>query len=134
MAKIPPLQRLQAQDFPKQSDWIDKLLSPINSFFEKTVTNLNKNLTIADNFLGDFKTVELDGVWPVKLAWGLSARPISVLVGNVYRSDGNSFTLSTAVQVQWQFNQSGDLQIDGITGITPSSTTKYKVVLECKCG
>lgn len=134
MSKIPPLQRISTEDFPEQAGWIERLAQPINSAFERITAAMNKGLTINDNMAGSIMTVELNGTWPVKIAWTQPQRPISVLVGNVYRSDGASFTLSAATQVQWQFNQSGQLQLDGITGITPTSTTKYKIVLECKAG
>lgn len=134
MARIPPLTRLTLESFTKQADWIGPLIETINTFFERMTTAMNRNLTISENFLGAIKTVEVNGTWPVKVAWELSSRPQTVIVGNVYRSDGASFALTNAVQVQWSFNQSGQLQIDGITGITPTSSAKYKVVLECKAG
>ena len=134
MSKLPPSQKISQEDFPEQSKWIDRLIAPINSFMERLTAVLNKGITVNDNMSGAITTVELNGTWPVKIAWNLSQRPVSVLVGNVYLSSGSTFTLTDAVQVQWQFNQSGQLQIDGVTGITPSSTTKYKVVLECKTG
>ena len=134
MARIPPLQRFSQEDFPDQNTWIDRLLQPLNAFFERITAVLNKGITVTDNMAGAMVTVELNGTWPVRVAWSLEQRPVSVLVGNVYRSDGASFTLTDAVQVQWQFNQAGQLQIDGVTGITPTSGTKYKVLLECKTG
>lgn len=134
MARIPPLARLQLEDFPKQTEWIGRLLEPLNSFFERVTSALNKSLTITDNFLGAIKTVELNGTWPVKVAWELPQRPVTVLVGQIVRSDNTAFTLTDAVQVQWTFNQNGQLQINGVTGVTPSSGTKYTVTLECKAG
>jgi hypothetical protein len=133
MANVPTIRRLLLEDFPDQAEWIAKLISPINTQMEQIVAALNKQLTIEQNMAGSIRTVELDGTFPVKIAW-TGSRPVSVLVGNVYRSDGTSFTLTDAVQVQWQFNQSGQLQIDTVTGITPSTSAKYKLVLECKAG
>ncbi len=134
MSRIPPLSRLTSEEFKDQADWIERLLTPLNLFFERVTSALNKGLTVADNMAGAMKTVELNGTWPVKVAWELNLRPVSVLVGQVYRTDGASFVLANACQVQWQFNQSGQLQIDGVTGITPDSSNKFKVVLECKAG
>jgi len=134
MARLPPNQRLSQEDFPDQADWIERLIAPINTFMERLTAVLNKGITVNDNMAGAITTVEFNGTWPVKVAWNLSQRPVSVLVGQVSRSDGASFTLTAAVQVQWQFNQSGQLQIDGVTGVTPSSVNKYRVVLECKAG
>jgi len=134
MAKVPQYQRLTEQDFPDQTGWIGRLLSPINLYFEQVNSVLNKGITLGDNMAAVIKTVELDGNFPVKLAWGLSSRPVSVLVGNTYRSDGSAFTLTSAVQVQWSYNQAAQLQIDHVVGISPTSSAKFKVVLECKIG
>jgi len=134
MAKLPPSQKISLEDFPDQTEWIGRLIEPINTFVERLSSVLNKGISINDNMAGAILTVELNGSWPVKVAWNLSQRPLTAIVGNVYLSTGATFTLTTAVQVQWQFNQSGQLQIDGVTGITPTSSAKYKVVLECKTG
>jgi hypothetical protein len=132
MAKQVQIQRLLTEDFAGQK-WAEKLIVPLNTFMESVQQALTNGLTVNDNLSGAIKTVEVDGTWPVKLAWS-RGRPVSVLVGNVVRSDGASFVLTDAVQVQWQFNQSGQLQIDGITGITPSSANKYKITIEAKTG
>lgn len=124
---------MTAEDYPNQQ-WIQPLLTTLNAFMEQVVAALNKGLTVTDNLSGAVFTVELDGNFPLKLAWSLPQKPVSVLVGNCYRSDGASFTLSSAVQVQWQYNQAGQLEIDGVVGVTPSSSTKYKLVLQCITG
>lgn len=134
MAKLPPVQRFSMESFSTQSSWIGALIDPLNLFMEQVVGAFNRNLTIADNFAGTMLTVTLDGTFPYKLAWTLKQKPISVVVGNTTRTDGASFTLTSAVQVQWQYNQDGQFQIDGVVGITPTSTTKYNVLLEIKTG
>ena len=71
---------------------------------------------------------------PVKLSWSQKSKPLAVIVGDCYKSSGASFALISAVQVQWQYNQSAQLQIDTIVGVTPSAETKYKIVLLCFTG
>ena len=132
MSTVPTVRRLLLEDFPDQADWIEKLIQPINAYMEQSASAL-RGLTINENMAGSIKTVELDGTFPVKIAWS-GARPVSVLVGNTTRSDQTTFTLTDAVQVQWEFDQSGSLSIKAVTGITPSPTAKYKLVLECKAG
>ena len=132
MANIPAVRRLLLEDFPDQAEWIERLLQPINAYMEQSAAAL-KSLTITDNMLGSIRTVELDGTFPVKISWS-GPKPVSVLVGNTYRSDNTAFTLTDAVQVQWEYDQSGSLAIKAVTGITPSPTAKYKLVLECKAG
>lgn len=134
MSKIPPIRRISIEDFKDQADWIGKLLVPINLFFDLTSSNLNRSLTIADNFAGDLRVVELDGTYPLALSWTLLAKPVAVMVGQAVRSDGSASTLTTAVQVQWSFNQSRQLSIDGVVGIVPSTTAKYQLSLVCLTG
>lgn len=131
MAQIPPITRLSSEDFKEQAGWIEKLIQPINQYFERTTSALNRSLTVKDNMAGDQLVVEFNGTFPVRVAWTAKAKPASVFVGNTVRSDGTSFTLTAAVQVQWSFNQAGQLQIDAVVGITPTATTKYKVTLTC---
>lgn len=88
MAKIPPASRLVTEDYPDQSSWIDKLLVPINTYFERNSAALNQGLTINDNFAGRILTVELDGNFPVRVTWPLRSKPVSVLVGDWSRKDG----------------------------------------------
>lgn len=133
MAKIPQLQRLLAENFPNQA-WIEPLIRNLNQFMDEVISGLNKELTIEDNMAAMIKVVEVDGVYPLKLAWNLTRRPISTVVGNVELSDGTPLTLTTAVQVQWSYNQAGQYQIDNVVGISPSTGTKYKLTLEIKAG
>jgi hypothetical protein len=132
VARLPSFKKILAETWPELK-WMPEFARPINQFFSEASNALNKNLTINENFSGKLLTVELDGT-VVKVPWDLPVKPLSVLVGNVYKSDGTSFTLSSAVQVQWSYNQSDQIQIDAVTGITPSATAKYKLVLEIKTG
>lgn len=129
MAQPPSKRRLVIEDFKSQISWIDKLIQPINEYMESTTAALNRALTIRDNFAGDIRVVELDGIWPIKLMWNLSSRPTAVIVGDAVKSSGAAMILSSAIQIQWSFNQSGQLQIDDVVGITPTSSLKYKVTL-----
>ncbi len=133
--RIPKLARLMAEDYKDQSKWITKLIGPLNSYFEFINQALTKGLTLTDNMSAAVKTVEVDGTYPVKMAWELSSKPVAVLVGGLVRSDGAAVTLTNAVQVQWQYNQAGQLQIDAVTGgLTINVTNKYKINLVCFTG
>ncbi len=134
MAKLPAINRLVTEDFPDQKKWVGRLLQPLNQFMESVYAGLNKGLTLRDNLAADVLTVDVDGAFPVKLAWRLTAKPIAVLVGDVQRSDGGTFALSGAPGLRWSFNQSAQLQIDEVTGVTPTSTTRYKFTLICFTG
>lgn len=122
MARIPPLTRFQAEDFTGQSEWIEKLIGPLNRFMELTSGALNKQLTLEDNMAATVKTVDIDGIFPVKVQWSLPFKPVSVVVGNVYRADGAPYTMPGAVSVAWSFN-SGYLSIDNVLGVVPAPRT-----------
>lgn len=119
MASIPPIRQIAPEDFPEQSEWIDKLITPINQFFEASVSAFSQGLTIRENFAGDLKDVDIDGTFPVRVAWGLRQKPTSVLVGQCVRADGATFAQTRAVQVQWTHNQNGQLQINNVVGLLP---------------
>lgn len=133
MARVPRISRLLMETFSGQP-WMEPLVNTLNQFMDEVVSSLNKDLTLTDNMAAEIRTVEVNGTYPLKLAYTLSRRPVSVLVGNVQRSDGTSITLTEAVFVQWSFNQAGQLQIDNVVGISPSASVKYKLTLEVKAG
>lgn len=122
---IPPLKRLITEDFTSQSKWIDKLIQPLNQFFEGVSSALGKGLTFTDNFDGEFKTIETVGTFPLKIAWTRKNRPKGVWVVDWARKGGATPTITSAVQVQWSNATDGSLQIDAIVGITATAAAPY---------
>jgi len=135
MAKFGNLRKLTTEDFNGQ-EWAQKLIVPFNMLIDAIQAALNRALTLGENMSAKLVEVEIDGTYPVKLAWDLPAKPVSVLVGDVYRSDGTDMTLTEAVFVQWSYNQNGQLQIDNAVGFPDpaSPSVKYKLNLEVKTG
>lgn len=135
MAKLPRITRLLMENFSGQP-WMEPLVNTLNQFMDEVVASLNKDLTLTDNMAAEIRTVEVNGTYPLKLAYTLNRRPVSVIVGDVKRSDGTTVTLTDAVFVQWSFNQAGQLQLDNVVGLSPaaSSSIKYKLTLEVKAG
>lgn len=150
MGQLPQVRRLQVEDFASEKKWISPLLLVLNSFMETVFGALNKALTIADNMSGDVKTIILSNVptpstmgganGPTSVAWGKPNLPKAVLVANVEQLSGSplaasTFTLATAVQVQFQMSTDNkSLQIIGVAGITPTQTTQYRLTLVCFTG
>lgn len=134
MSKLPSIKQILPENFATLA-WMPRLLAPLNQFFEETIRALNRQLTVNENMAGALLTVTLDGTYPLKITWPLpAARPVFVAVGAVSRTDGQAVTLTSAPAVQWSFNQAGQLQIDGVTGITPSPTARYVLTLLCLTG
>jgi hypothetical protein len=127
MAQIPSFRRILRERFPTDLEWMDALLSPLNKFMEDVTLALQKRLTIADNLDGEVKTIEVNGTYPVKLAWGRTQKPTIGYLGGLELSDGTTVTLSNAITPLWEYNQAGEVQINDVVGLDDSSTKKYKV-------
>lgn len=150
MASLPPIRRLQIEDFKDQKGWIGPLVVIVNNFMESVVSALNKRLSVIENTTSDIKSVTLSSVptpssvggavGPTFISWTKGAAPKAVLVGDVVQLTGNplqvtAFTLAAAVQVQWAMSPDGkSIQITGVAGITPSSQTQYVLTLLCIAG
>jgi len=124
---IPPLKRLVVEDFTSQKGWIDKLIQPLNQFFEGISTALGKGLTIGDNFDGEVRSFETVNTYPIKLAWTRKNRPRAVWVVDWAAKSGATPTITAAVQVQWSNASDGSLQIDKVVGISPTGAIPYTV-------
>ena len=141
MASIPPIRKFYIEDYPTQKTWIGPFLLILNQFVQAIVSALNGTLTIVQNTTSDIRQIALSSVptstIPVSFAWNKRGRPVAVIVGNVtLRSTiGTSYTLSSAVQVQWQMSSEGDsVQLTHVSGITPSSSDIYTLTLVCIAG
>ena len=131
---IPPLKRLITEDFTSQKSWIDKLIQPLNQFFEGVSSALGKGLTFSDNFDGEIRTVESLAVnaYPIKLSWTRRNRPRAVWVVDWAKKGGATPAISSAVQVQWSNGTDGTLQIDSIVGLVyaqPSDVFTVKIIV-----
>lgn len=138
MAALPPIRKLYMEDYATQKSWIGPLLIILNTFINTVVSALTKNLTLIENTTSDIKTITLSSVptssLTVNIAWTKAVVPVAVLVGNVKLTSG-AFTLSSAVQVQWQMSPDNkSLQIINVVGITPTQTSQYTLTLICIAG
>lgn len=104
-----------------------RLASPINVFIEEVTRALNKRLTFKDNFDGEVKEFLDNGEYPVKLSWSRTQKPTAVWIGRIRRVDGAAVSLSTAITLDWYYNNSGDIEIENIVGLGSSGTDKYYV-------
>lgn len=85
MAKISATKKLILEDFPGQKPWIDKLVAPINAFFEQVYFALVSGLTLKQNL----KAQVFDYVLPlninyantIKFNWTLNEPPTAVFIG-----------------------------------------------------
>lgn len=138
MSQLPQIRRLLVEDFIDQKDWIAKLFTPINVFMDGTFGALNKSITLRENMAADYKKVTVGFVptvdKPIAVSWDLPVPPISVHVGNVTKTDFTDFTLTTAVQVQWKYDNKQGFRLTNLVGITPTNATQYTLTLICFTG
>lgn len=139
MAVLPPIRKLYIEDYASQKGWIGPFLIVMNTFMTTVVSALTKNLTLIDNTTSDVKYIQFSGVptvtAPVSVAWTKQIIPLAVFVGNIRLASGASFTLSSAVQVQWQMSSDNkSLQITNIVGVTPTTSSQYILTLVCIAG
>ena len=125
MAKLPDQRKILIEDFPQQKSWIGALLAPINRFFEDVLRIFNKGITIQENMDAAILTVNIEGVYPVDMAWTLKSTPKAAFLGQCRERDGNHTALTDPLFLEWEYTSSGKFRITNIVGLTSSSTNKF---------
>lgn len=129
MAKIPPLRRIVAEDFPSDvQKWAGKLLQPLNLFLESVTTALNNNLRFGENFDGVVKSLDVSS-FPASFKWTRTAKPIGLWIVQCKETSGVHANFTTALFADWQYTQDGQIQILNIPGIVPTAANKYTVTM-----
>ena len=104
MAKIPPIAKLNKEDFAEYA-WAEKLLWPLNRFMTSVAKAFDRQLTVHENLRAEIKTftiTENNISYPLSFAWNTAARPTDLIVSRVISSDGS--TPTAAVWAFWNFD------------------------------
>lgn len=134
MSKAPENGRLSREDFPGQADWIDKLLTPIGSFFLST-TAAFRRLTRFENFDSQVEEFVLTTpgtvaeAFPYKFEVKMARRPSLLWVASIENLTTEAATFTTAVFPSWQLTGS-QVKINHLTGLAVSTKYRVRVVLE----
>jgi hypothetical protein len=149
MSKLPNLVKLLVEDFKDvPGGWIERLLTPINLFFESMTSALNKNLTFSENIRCTIReitfTTSAAYVTPstsavvgsssalfstLKFATGLNTKAQGILL--IYCKDTTNsvyMTIPDGVYVDW-LEINGNIEINYIAGLTKSRTYTIKVMV-----
>lgn len=129
------------ESFPKQSDWISNLLSPLSSVLNQMLLALQGNLSIGDNLIGvvTSKTITTDASYstgtftPIRIYWtpGSQNLPQTVLVGKVSVPSTQSMPLAAMTAQNWVYDFSSQaIVINYVSGLANSST--YTITFEAK--
>lgn len=129
MARLPTFKRILGDALGKFEELREPLVVPLNSFLENVTRALNNRLTFAENFDGQLMQFVADGQYPVKLSWNRTSKPTAVWIGQVSRVDGAAAALSAGLILDWSFNQSGQIEIANIPGLSASSTDQFNITI-----
>lgn len=129
MAKLPSFKRIIGDALGEFENLREPLVVPLNAFMESISRALNNRLTFSENMDSQVITFTADGQYPIKLSWERPSRPRAVWIGQISRVDGAPAALSSAVTLDWAFNQSGQIEIADIVGLTPSNSDQYSITI-----
>ena len=125
--KTPELQRLILEEFPEQQEWIEKLISPINLFFQTVVNALNKQITFIDNIDCEFYEQRVTGAYPVDLAWNRKAAPRAAWIAYASEVGGEHTTFTSAIFLDWEFTSDGLFRINSIVNLGDTDEIPFNV-------
>lgn len=133
---LPIFRRFSRADIPNAPNWIDNVLTPLNSFCEQTVQALNKNLVIGENVQGMKYTAEFTTLStyattfsPITYRYTGGGRPNCCMIGQISKTDGTLITTPASI-TDWYLNVNTSpytVTINYIGGLSPS--TKYNITL-----
>lgn len=136
MSKPPELRRLLREDLnEKDSNWIDKLISPINMFFEQVYSSFS-TLTIGDNITGAITTISFKtpanystgGFNEVLVPWNKTVAAQVIFIGKINNKNRNIITNAVSITDWTQLTQQ-NIRINYISGLANSSIYEMTVLI-----
>jgi hypothetical protein len=131
MAKLPPIKRLIVEEFDKEyRSLLQKLLYPVNQFFESVSNSLNNSLTFSENFAAQELDIEITA--PISPSNSTNFKSAlrgpckGIICTRVEDLTIPTDVLSSAPFVQFN-NDSNQITIINVTGLT--ATHKYRLHL-----
>lgn len=133
MAYPPTFKRIMREDIPGAPEWIDPFILSLNQFFESTYRALNKALTLSENSNSQIKTITFTaGATPTanaqRFALTMTVKPKSLHIGYI-RQVENTYTPLTSVPFPNWHQESGEIVIDSILGLTSGKTYEVTFIL-----
>lgn len=132
MASLPDFKRVLREDLPDaEGEWVDRLLSPVNSFNEQVYSALNNGLTLGDNIVGQievrsFKTspnyIKNKSFTPIDIDWKYKTPPRAVMIGAIRATDVDVI-ITNPISLDWRLIGPGKISIRFIVGL--KNGTKY---------
>ena len=142
MAFLPPVKRISKEALPEAPSWVEKLIYPVNLFFDSVYRALNGRLTVPDNISGQIKEIsfqvrsDYNGTdttkWDVLKFQSTLGRKASglVLLQLLRNEDAGSFTpIASSVFVDWE-DENRLIKINYMTGFTATKKYLLRVKIE----
>lgn len=128
MARLPVFRRILREDILEAPPWIDRLLTPINSFFESVYTTLSGTVTFVENIRSSirdttFRTLSTytGGDFDViRFPTGIKVKAIGLIPLQIVEKTSVYTPLKQAVSIDW-LDVNGEIQIFYVTGLRNSA-------------
>lgn len=122
MATLPPINRISKEDLRDAPGWIDRLLYPLNLFFDSVYRSLNRSLTFHDNidsqeiiFRITAGAAAADNT--AQFIVTMKNKPTGLILKSASRVAGNYTPIGSPVFVEWYY-ETGSIKITAISGLT----------------
>jgi len=136
MAKLPAYKRILKEDIKDAPDWIDRIINPINTFFESVYNGFNHNLDFANNLAANVKAISFttasdyvasDTFTTIKFQHTLKTKIQGIILLQIQNVSTSTYIpIKKAVYVDW-LDINGEININFISGL--SDSTKYSARL-----
>lgn len=133
MAALPPVTRVTKEDLRDAPAWINRLLYPMNTFFNSVYIALRQGLTFQENILSQLYSFRIKAGAAasnntLKFTLTMKKKPIGMIVVSAVLVSGNYSAIGSAVFAEYTL--SGDqVSITSITGLTNGSSYDITVLL-----
>jgi hypothetical protein len=133
MAQLPELVKIILEDVPsEQRNWFGKVADSVNKFLSSVVYALNGRLELERNIQCQVKSLEFlytASTFPMKFKCTLPVRPSILFKGNIKDISNPPTDITAAVDVDWEYTASGEMQINNVTGLTLNQKYRLTVVV-----
>jgi hypothetical protein len=136
VAVLPATKKISRADLGKDApDWVNNLLSPLNSFIEQVYTALNKNITLPENVASQIINIEVNtpadysiGIFPsINFKRTLARKANLCIIGRAIEINTNSIFIN-GVFPTWEDNN-GTIGIKYISGLENSKNYNFTFLL-----
>lgn len=142
MASLPPIKRISKEDLADAPDWVEKIIYPVNLFFDSVYRALNGRLTLPENIVGQIKEISFqvkttyNGTdtteWDVlnfNSSLGSLAKGLHIMQIKEVTDNGNFAPIGKDISMDWE-DENRNIKIHYITGLTASKKYLLRVKLE----